>query len=80
MRNTKRSYIVTVPTDQTEDDEDEDEDDHIFRKDINIDHYRLCKAKTAHNSVLGKIDASLAKKPLTINEDLICTREHFYLN
>ena len=28
----------------------------------------MCKAKAAHDAVLGKIDASLAKKPLTINE------------
>ena len=60
--------VVTVPTDQTQDDEEEDEDDHIFRIDTNIDHYRLCRAKTAHDSVLGKIDASSAKKPLTITE------------
>ena len=60
--------VVTVPTDQTEDNEEEDEDDHIFRIDTNVDHYRLCKAKTAHDSVLGKIDASLTKKPLTITE------------
>ena len=60
--------VVTVPTDKTEDDEGEDEDDHIFRIDTNTDHYRLCKAKTAHDSVLGKIDASLAKKPLTITD------------
>ena len=40
----------------------------FFRIDTNIDHYWLCKAKTAHDSVLGKIDASLAKKPLTITE------------
>ena len=49
--------VVTVPTDRTEDDEERDEDDHNFRVDTNIDHYRLCKAKTAHDSVLGKIDA-----------------------
>ena len=60
--------IATVPTDRTEDDKEEDDDDHIFKVDTNIDHYRLCKAKTAHDSVLGKIDASLAKKPLTITE------------
>ena len=60
--------VVTVPTDQTEGDEEEHEDDHIFRVDTNIDHYRLCKAKTAHDSVLGKIDASLGKKPLTVTE------------
>ena len=60
--------VVTVPTDRKEGDEEQDEDDHIFRVDPNIDHYRLCKAKTAHDSVLGKIDASLAKKPLTSTE------------
>ena len=54
--------VVTVPNDQTEDDEEEDGDDHIFRIDTNIDHYQMCKAKTAHDSVIGKIDASLAKK------------------
>ena len=32
------------------------------------DSYRLCRAKTAHDAVLGKIDASLAKKPLTATE------------
>ena len=60
--------VVTIPTDRMEDDEEEDEDDHIFRVDTNIDHYRLCKAKTAHDSVLGKIDASLTKTPLTSTE------------
>ena len=60
--------VVTVPTDRTEDDKEMDEDDHIFRVDTNIDHYRLCKAKTAHDSVLGKIDGSLAKKALTTTE------------
>ena len=54
--------VATVPADQTENDEEEDEDDHIFRIDTNNDHYRLCKAKTAHDSVLGKIDASLVSK------------------
>ena len=28
----------------------------------------MCKAKAAHDAVLGKIDASLSKKPLTVNE------------
>ena len=60
--------VAAVLTDQTEDDEGEDEDDRIFRIDTNIDRSRLCKAKTARNSVLGKIEASLAKKQLTITE------------
>ena len=59
-----------MPTDKPEDDKEEDEDDHIYRIDTNIDQHRLCKAKTAHDFVLGKIDASLAKKPLTITEAL----------
>ena len=45
---------------------DDDEYNLIFE--INADNYRLCKAKAAHDVVLGKIDASLAKKPLTVAE------------
>ena len=65
--DTEEADLETInvkPNDQTED----DEDDHIFRKDTNIDHYRLRKAKTAYDSVLGKIDTSFAKKLLTITE------------
>ena len=47
---------------------DDDEDNLICEINTHADHYRLCKAKAAHDAVLGKIDASLAKKPLTINE------------
>ena len=68
--------VVTEPTDQMEDDEEEDEDDHIFKTDTIIDHYRLCEAKTAHDSVLGKIDASLAKKPSLLLNLLIWTQKH----
>ena len=32
------------------------------------DRYGLCKSKAAHDTVLGKIDAFLAKKPLTATE------------
>ena len=39
-----------------------------MKKNTHADHYRLFKAKAAHDAVLGKIDASLAKKPLTANE------------
>ena len=35
---------------------------------LNPNHYRLCKAKAAHDAVLGRIDASLAKQPLTATE------------
>ena len=43
-----------------------DEEDNL-KCEINT-HYRLCKAKGAHDAVLGKLDASLAKKPLTASE------------
>ena len=59
--------------DETHDDEDDastddDEDNLICEINTHADHYRLCKAKAAHDAVLGKIDASLAKKPLPANE------------
>ena len=47
---------------------DDDEDDLICETNTYADHYRPCEAKAAHDAVLGKIDASLAKKPLTANE------------
>ena len=46
----------------------DDEDNLICEINTHADHYRLCEAKAAHDAVLGKIDASLAKKPLTVNE------------
>ena len=49
---------------------DGDEDNLICEINTNADHYRLCPAKAAHDAVLGKIDASLVKKPLTANESL----------
>ena len=47
---------------------DNDEDNLVCEVNTHADHYRLCKAKAAHDAVLGKIDASLAKKTLTVNE------------
>ena len=47
---------------------DDDEDNFICEKKTHADRYTLCKAKAAHDAVLGKIDASLAKKPLTATE------------
>ena len=59
--------------DETHDNEDDaatddDEDNLICEINTHDNHYRLCKAKAAHDAVLGKIDTSLAKKPLTANE------------
>ena len=47
---------------------DDDEDNFVCEINTNADRYRLCKAKAAHVAVLGKIDASLAKKTLTTTE------------
>ena len=47
---------------------DDDEDNLICEINANVDHYRLCEAKAAHDAVLRKIDASLAKKPLRATE------------
>ena len=47
---------------------DDDEDNLICEINTPADHSRLCKAKAAHDAVLGKIDTSLAKKSPTVNE------------
>ena len=47
---------------------DDDEDNFICEINTHANRYRLCKAKAAHDAVLGKINASLAKKPLTATE------------
>ena len=36
----------------------------LYEINLNTDSYRLCQVKTAHDGVLGKVDASLAKKIL----------------
>ena len=47
---------------------DYDDDNLICEINTHANHYRLCKAKAAQGAVLRKIDASLARKPLTANE------------
>ena len=47
---------------------DDYEDNLICEINTHANHYRLCKAKATHDAVLGKTDASLAKKPLTATE------------
>ena len=66
--NTNEDDNAFEETYDNEDDAANDNEDNLIC-DINprADHYRLCKAKAAHDAVLGKIDASLAKKPLTAN-------------
>ena len=68
--NTKEDDNAFDETYDNEDDVaiDDDEDNLICEINTRVDHYRLCKAKAAHDAALGKIDASLAKKPLAANE------------
>ena len=59
--------------DEPHDDEDDAttddyEDNLICEINTHADHYRLCKAKAAHDAVVGKSDASLPKKLLIANE------------
>ena len=44
---------------------DDVEDKPICEMNVNADNYRLCNAKSAHDTVLRKTDASLAMKTLT---------------
>ena len=68
--NTSEDDIAFEETYDHEEDAaaDNDEDNLVCEMNTHADHYRLCKAKAVHDAVLGKVDASLAKKPLTVNE------------
>ena len=60
---------LAEPNDDDDDPTINDDEDNFIREiKTHTDRYRLCKAKAAHDAVLGKIDASLAKKPLTAIE------------
>ena len=61
------------PFGETQDDKDDattDDNEDQPNTEINshANHYRFCKAKAAHDAVLGKLVAFLAKKPLTATE------------
>ena len=47
---------------------DDDENNFICEVNTQANRYRLWKTKAAHDAVLGKIDFSLANKPLTATE------------
>ena len=68
--NTNEDYNTFGETYNNEDDAaaDDDEDNLICEINTHADHSRWCKTKAAHDAVLGKVDVSLAKKPLTVNE------------
>ena len=60
--------VLDEPSDNAAAIINDDEDNLIFEINLNADNYPLCKAKAANDSVLGKTDASLAKKTLTATE------------
>ena len=73
------SSINSLNTDEVDDALDEllddvdaitedDEDDLICEMNTQSDNYRLCKANGAHEAVFGRIDTSIATKPLTASE------------
>ena len=68
LNTTEDDDVLDELTDDVDTITADDEDNLICEINTHVDHYRLCKAKAAHDTVLGKIDASLAKKPLTANE------------
>ena len=49
---------------------EDDEDNLIYEINLHADNCRLCKAKAAHDAVLGKIVASLVRNTLTAVEAL----------
>ena len=68
--NTNKDDNAFDETHDNEDDAstDDDEDNLICEINTHAEHYRLCKAKAAHDAVLGEFDTCLAKKPLTAEE------------
>ena len=76
--NSPNTNEVDDELDELDDDDDDDDDDDAITDDdednlvceinTHANRYRLCKAKAAHDAVLGKIDASLARKPLRATE------------
>ena len=65
--NEDKDVLEEIP-DDADANADDDEDNLTYEINLNANKYRLCKAKAAHDAVLGRIDASLAKKPLAATE------------
>ena len=63
--NTEENYdtLDEIPDDANQI-TDEDEDNILRETNLNADNNRLCKAEAANYAVLGKTDASLAKKDI----------------
>ena len=66
--NEHDNALVEIHDDCDDSITDDYEDNLLYEVNTHADHYRLCKAKAAHDAVFGEIDASLAKKPLTATE------------
>ena len=74
VENSEPTYSLINSLNKSEDDDvldelsvnvdaitDDDEDNLICEINTHADHYRLCKAKAAHDAVLRKFDASFAR-------------------
>ena len=68
LSNNEDNYALDKLPDGADKFTDVDEDNLVWEKNSNADNYRLCKAKAAHDAVLGKINTSLAKKTLKHTE------------
>ena len=68
LRTKENDDVLDEPFDDAAAIINADEDNLRCKINLNGDNYRQCKAKSAHDAVLGKIDASLAKKTLTASE------------
>ena len=67
--NTNRDNdVLDEPLDDVDAITDDNEDNLIYKINLNADNHRLCVAIFDHYAVLGKLDASLAKKLLTATE------------
>ena len=66
--NTNEDDVLDELPDDVDSITDDDENDLICEINKHADHNRLCKTKTAQDAVLGKIDASIAKKLLAATE------------
>ena len=62
--NTNENDNAFEETHNYEDDDSTDDNKDNLKCEINThaDHYRLCKAKAAHDAVMGKFDTPLGKK------------------
>ena len=68
LNSNKGEDLLDEPSDDADAIINDNEDNLKCEKNLNAENYRLCKAIEAHDALLGKINASLAKKTLTTTE------------